>query len=156
MDCRLRLLCPWNFPANNSGVGSHSLLQGIFQTQGSNPKVVSLLSEPPGKPCPWISSVQLLSHVRLFATPWITARQASLSITNSRNSLKLMSIKSVIEISHPQSSPSPPASNPSQNQGLFQWVSSLHEVAKVLEYMNEIRLAFICSPHTQVYPSLCL
>ena len=39
-----------------------------------------------------ISSVQSLSRVRLFATPWITARQASLSITNSRSSLKLMCI----------------------------------------------------------------
>ena len=38
------------------------------------------------------SSVQSLSHVRLFATPWIAARQASLSITNSRSSLRLMSI----------------------------------------------------------------
>ena len=38
------------------------------------------------------SSVQLLSHVRLFATPWIAARQASLSITNSRSSLRLTSI----------------------------------------------------------------
>ena len=42
------------------------------------------------------SSVQLLSCVRLFATPWITACQASLSITNSRNSLKFMSIQSVM------------------------------------------------------------
>ena len=41
------------------------------------------------------SSVQSLSHVRLFTTPWIAARQASLSITNSRSSLKLMSIESV-------------------------------------------------------------
>ena len=40
------------------------------------------------------SSVQSLSHVRLFATPWITARQASLFITNSRSSLRLTSIKS--------------------------------------------------------------
>ena len=47
-----------------------------------------------------IPSVQLLSHVRLFATPWITAGQASLSITNSRSSLKLMSIKSVMPSSH--------------------------------------------------------
>ena len=46
------------------------------------------------------SSVQLLSHVRLFATPWITARQASLSITNSRNLLKLTSIESVMPSSH--------------------------------------------------------
>ena len=46
------------------------------------------------------SSVQLLSCVRLFATPWITARQASLSITNSRSSLKLTSIWSMIPSSH--------------------------------------------------------
>ena len=46
------------------------------------------------------SSVQLLSRVWLFATPWIAARQASLSITNSRSSLKLMSIESVMPSSH--------------------------------------------------------
>ena len=43
---------------------------------------------------------QLLSHVRLFATPWIAARQASLSITNSRSSLRVTSIKSVMLSSH--------------------------------------------------------
>ena len=43
-----------------------------------------------------ISSVQSLSRVQLFATPWIAARQASLSITNSRSSLRLTSIKSVM------------------------------------------------------------
>ena len=42
------------------------------------------------------SSVQLLSRVRLFASPWIAACQASLSITNSWSSLKLMSIESVM------------------------------------------------------------
>ena len=46
------------------------------------------------------SSVQSLSRVRLFATPWIAARQASLSITNSRSSLRLMSIESVMSFSH--------------------------------------------------------
>ena len=46
------------------------------------------------------SSVQSLSHVRLFVTPWITARQASLSITNSQSLLKLMSIKSVMPSNH--------------------------------------------------------
>ena len=45
-------------------------------------------------------SVQLLSHVRLFATPRIAARQASLSITISRSSPKLMSIESVMPSSH--------------------------------------------------------
>ena len=45
-------------------------------------------------------SVQQLSHVQLFVTPWTTARQASLSITNSRNLLRLMSIKSVTPSNH--------------------------------------------------------
>ena len=46
------------------------------------------------------SSVQLLSRIRLFATPWITAWQASLSITNSWSPPKPMSIKSVMPFSH--------------------------------------------------------
>ena len=46
------------------------------------------------------SSVQSLSCVRLFATPWIAACQASLSITNSRSSLRLMPIESVMPSSH--------------------------------------------------------
>jgi len=45
-------------------------------------------------------SVQLLSHVWLFATPWITARQTSMSITNSWSSPKLMCIESVMPSSH--------------------------------------------------------
>ena len=70
-----------------------------------------------------------------LCTPWTAARQASLSINNSQSLLKLMSIKSVMPSNHhPQSSPSPPALNLSQHQGLFQWVSSLHLVAKVLEF----------------------
>ena len=47
-----------------------------------------------------LSSVQSLSHVRLFATPCIAAHQASLSITNSRSSLRLISIQSVMPSSH--------------------------------------------------------
>ena len=47
-----------------------------------------------------LSSVQSLHHVQLFATPWTAAHQASLSITNSRSLLKLMSIKSVMPSSH--------------------------------------------------------
>ena len=70
------------------------------------------------------SSVQSLSSVRLFVTPWIAARQASLSITNSRSSLRLTSIESVMPSSHlilwrpllllP---PIPPS------MSLFQWVN---------------------------------
>ena len=43
-------------------------------------------------------------------------------------------VSGAIQPSHPLSSPSPPAPNPSQHQGLFQWVNSSHEVAKVLEF----------------------
>ena len=46
------------------------------------------------------SSVPLLSHVPLFATPWTAACQASLSITNSRSSPKLMSFESVVPFNH--------------------------------------------------------
>ena len=71
-----------------------------------------------------IRSDQSLSPVRLFATPWIAACQASLSITNSQSSLRLTSIESVMPSSHlilcrPL---------------LLLWVSSSHEVAKVLEF----------------------
>ena len=48
----------------------------------------------------WCSSVQSLIHVQLFATPWTSARQASLSITNSWSLLKSMSIESVMPSSH--------------------------------------------------------
>ena len=47
-----------------------------------------------------LSSVQSLSHVRLFGTPWTAAHQASLSITNSQSLLKLMSIESVMSSHH--------------------------------------------------------
>ena len=46
------------------------------------------------------SSVQLLSHVRFFVTPWTAARQASLSITNSQSLLKLISVESVMPSNH--------------------------------------------------------
>ena len=59
-----------------------------------------ILSHPPGKPIVTFSSVQLLSCVRLFAMPWIAARQASLSITNSQSLLRPMSIESVMPSSH--------------------------------------------------------
>ena len=58
-----------------------------------------------GSQVPWklliqFSSVQSLSRVQLFATPWTAARQASLSITNSQSLLKLMSVELVIPSNH--------------------------------------------------------
>ena len=82
-----------------------------------------------------LSSVQSLSYAQLFVTLWTTARQASLAI-NSQSLLKLMSIELVMPSnpSHPLLPPSPPAFSLSQHQSLFQWVSSSHQVAKVLEF----------------------
>ena len=74
-----------------------SIIQIAFSTQcpgGKIPRLVLLGTSVQ------FSSVQSLSRVQLFATPWIAARQASLSITNSRSSLKLRSIKSVMPSSH--------------------------------------------------------
>ena len=81
------------------------------------------------------SSVQSLSPVRLFATPRTAAHQASLTITNSWSLLKLMSIGSVMPSNHlilccPLL---PPAFNLSQHQGLFKWVRSSYQVAKIPE-----------------------
>ena len=54
-----RLFCPWYFPGKNTGMGCHALLQGIFPTQGSNPRLLCLLQwqvdslplSHPGSPC---------------------------------------------------------------------------------------------------------
>ena len=54
-------------------------------------------------------------------------------------------VSDAIQPSHPLSSPSLPAPNPSQHQGLFQWVNSLHEVGKVLEFQHQ---SFQWTPRT--------
>ena len=96
------------------------------------------------------SSVQLLSHVRLFATPWIAAGQASLSITNSRSILKRMPIESVMPSKHlifccpllllP---PIPPSIRGFSNE------STLHEVTKVLEFQLQHQ-SFQWTPRTDL------
>ena len=70
------------------------------------------------------------------------ACQASLSITNFQSLLKLMFIELVIPSnhSHPLSSPSPPAFNLSQHQGLFQWISFSHQVTKLWSFSSSLSL----------------
>ena len=81
------------------------------------------------------SSVQSLAIVQLFATPWTIAHQASLSITNPQSLLKFMSLG---RWCHPTISssvvPFSSCLQSFQHQGLFKWVSSSHQVAKVLEF----------------------
>ena len=77
----------------------------------------------------------LTSHIWIFIASWIAACQAFLSPTISQEfaQVHVHCIGDAIQPSHPLFSPSPPAFNLSQDQGLFQWVSCLHHVAKVLE-----------------------
>ena len=80
----------------------------------------------------WVwRSVQSFSCVWLFETPWTAPHQASLSINNSQSLCRPMSIKSVMPSNHLILCWS--LLNLSQHQGIFQWVSSSHQLAKVLE-----------------------
>ena len=98
----------------------------------------------------YLSLLLLFSCVRLFATPWTVARQASLSFTISHSLLKLRSIESVMPsnhliLCHPLLSCS--QSFPHQNP--FQCVGSSHQVAKVLELFHyklfqDIEYSFLC------------
>ena len=74
-------------------------LKNVHSSPAKAPKSQLLLDSHPLED-PQFSSVQSLSRVRLFVTPWIAARQASLSITNSWSLLKLMSIESMMPSSH--------------------------------------------------------
>ena len=82
------------------------------------------------------NSVQSLSRVWLFATimnpsmPGLPVHHHPPEFTQTH----IHRVSDAIQPSHPLSSPSPPAPNPSQQQSLFQWVNSSHEVAKVLEF----------------------
>ena len=118
---------PWDLPYSESksmSLTSPALADKFFITSGTCEALYVN-----------ISSVQSLSCVWLFVTPWTAAHQASLSITNSRSSLKLTSIELVMPSSHlifchpllllPPISPS---------IRVFQWVNSSHDVAKVLEF----------------------
>ena len=79
------------------------------------------VNHPQTIPYPQFISVQLLSHVELFVILWTAALQASLSITNSELAqTHVHRVGDAIQPSHPLLSPSAPALNPSQHQGLFQ------------------------------------
>ena len=85
-----RLLCPWDSPGKNTGVGCHALLQGIFPTQGWNSHLLRLLHWQEGS-FHFLCVLSHFSHVHLSATLWTcsqpgssTAHQASLSMGLSR------------------------------------------------------------------------
>ena len=136
-----RLLCPWNFPGKNTGVGCHFLLQGIFQIWGSN---LHLLH--------WLAN--FFYHCINWEAPRATAQSSSVTqscliLCNPMNcntpgfpvhhqlpdlpQTHVNRVGDAIQPSHPLSTHSP-AFNLSQHQGLFQWGNSSHQLVKVLEF----------------------
>ena len=91
-------------------------------------------------------------HVRKFSVYFSSVAQSCLTLCNPMNhstpglpvhhklpeftQTQVHRVSDAIQSSHPLSSPSPLAPNPSQHQSLFQWVNSSHEVAKVLEFQH--------------------
>ena len=117
VECSLdRILCPWNFPGKNSGVGCHFLLRG---------------SSRPPSPAYFRSVTQLclILYDPMDCTPAFPDNHELLKLAQTH----IHRVSDAIQSSHPLSSPSPRTFNLSQHQGLFQLFSSLHQVAKVLE-----------------------
>ena len=88
---------------------------------------------------PLLYLVQFSSVAQLCPTLWNPMNRSTPGLPVHHQLLEFIQthvhrVGDAIQPSHPLSSPSPPAPNPSQHQGLFKWVSSSHHVAKVLEF----------------------
>ena len=108
-----RLYSPWNSLGHSTGMGSLSLLQGIFPVQFSS---VS-------------QSCLTFCDIMDCSTPGFPVLHQLPEVVQTH----IHWVSEAIQLSHPLSSPSPPAFNLSKHQSLFQWISSSHQVAKVLE-----------------------
>ena len=139
-----RLLCPQDYSSKNIGVSCHFFLQGIFLTQGLNPQhphhphcqADSLPLSHLGNPINMIQfssvaqSCPTLCNPMNCSTPGLLVHHQLREFTQTH----VHRVSDAIQPSHPLSSPSPPAPNPSQHQSLFQCVNSLHEMANVLQF----------------------
>ena len=122
------LYSPWNSPGQNTGVGSLSLLQGIFPTEGSNsglPYCGQILYQLSHKGSHNLTTVQFSSVAQSCATlcnpmnrstPGLPVPHQLPEFTQTH----VHRVSDAIQPSHPLSSPSPPAPTPSQHQSLFQ------------------------------------
>ena len=169
------LYSPWNSLGQNTRVGSLSLLQGIFPTQGSNPglphcrqmlyqlshkgssKILEWVAYPFSRGSSWsrnqmgvsCNAGRLPTELSGNSVQFSSVAQSCLTLCDPMNrstpglpvhhqlpestQTHVHCVSDAIQPSHPLSSPFPPALNLSQHQGLFKWVSSLHQVAKVLD-----------------------
>ena len=129
-----KLLCPWGSPGKNTGVGCCALLQGIFQTQGLNPHL--FISQALADRF-FTTRVTWETHICRIRSDWIrSVAQSCPTLCDPMNpsmpdlpvhhqlpeftETHIHPVSYAIQPSHPPSSPSPPAPNPSQHQSLFQ------------------------------------
>ena len=138
-------------------MGSHSLLPGIFPTQGSNPGLLHLQI--------WATREAFLRRSLELTVQFSSVAQSCPTLCDPMNrstpglfvhhqlpeftQIHIHQVGDAIQTSHSLSSPSPPTPNPSQHQGLFQWVNSSHEVAKVLEFQLQCQ-SFQWAPRTDL------
>ena len=141
-----KLLLPW-YTYNTIRMHSYNLIfqeLHLFNHHVSNGCLFSLQSKLQGQ----FSSVQLcptLCDPMNHGTPGLPVHHQIPEFTQTH----VHQVGDAIQPSHPLSSPSPPAPNPSQHQGLFQWVNSSHEVAKVLEFQLQHQ-SFQWTPRTDL------
>ena len=128
-------------------------------------QAVSLPLVPPGNPCSKHNYMNFFQEDSISSVQFSSAAQPCLTLCNPMNrstpslpvhhqlpeftQTHVHQVSDAIQPSHPLSSPSPPAPNPSQHQGLFQWVNSSHEVAKVWEFQLQ-HLSFQWTPRTDL------
>ena len=156
-----RLLCPWDSPGKNTGVGCHFLLQCMkMKSESEVAQSCPTLPDPtdcslPGSSIHGIFQAGVLEWVaiafsRFSSVQFSSVTQSCPTLCDPMNcstpglpvhhqlpestQTHVHWVGDAIQPSHPLSSPSPPALNLSQHQGLFKWVSSLHQVGKVLEF----------------------
>ena len=151
-----RLPCPWDSPGKNTGVGCHCMK---VKSESEVAQSCQTLSDPvdcslQGSAVHGIFQARVLDWVPL-PSPYIIIQFSSVAqscptLCNPMNrstpglsvhhqlpeftETYVHRVSDAIQPSHPLSSSSPPAPNPSQHQSLFQWVSSSYKVAKVLEF----------------------
>ena len=123
-----RLLCPRDFPGKITGVGCRFLLQEIFLTQGWNPRLC-LFCLLNGRQilyhCATCKALQIRSVAQSCPTLWDPMNRSTPGLPVHHQvpeftETHVHRVRDAIQPSHPLSSPSPPAPNPSQHQGLFQ------------------------------------
>ena len=129
-----RLCCPLNSPGKNAGVDCHFLLKTKKQYKWTYLQNRNRDTDAEDKLMVQFSSVAQLCPTLCDpmnrSTPGLPVHHQLPEFTQTH----VHRVSDAIQLSHPLSSPSLPAPNPSQHQSLFQWVNSLHEGAKVLEF----------------------